>query len=249
MRRKKVLLLDDDLNSIQLLQLRFEALGYEVFTGMDGLQGLIKVRKQMPDLIILDVMMPRLDGIEFFKILKQSDQYAGIPIIILTGRHDLRDRFIKMGCDYFATKPFQNEEIVSKAEELIKQHVLIVGDDHEFQEHIQASFPEDFYYVKTIHYPNELFQEIAKSYFHFVVIRLAQVSTPPAELMQNVIKVSKNPNILVVIYSDAYVKGFEVNDPTVISRAAVEWVKAGRVLFYDYRLHQVSLSRYLEENV
>jgi CheY-like chemotaxis protein len=249
MRKRKVLILDDDPTSIQILKLQFDSIGHEVFTGVDGLEGLVKTRKEMPDLILLDVMMPHLDGHAFFKILKEDPKYSEIPIMILTGDHDLRDKFLKMGCDYFATKPFQLEEIMAKAEELIKKHVVIVGDDHEYKEHVKVSFPDDSFRVQNLNFPNELFQESQKNFYHLAVVRLAQVSGLPTSFLDDLWAASRNRDLRIVIYSDAYVRGLEEGDTQKIGQVAVDWVKAGPILFYDHRLTPLSLSEFLEEHL
>ena len=116
--KKKILIVDDEPEFAKLIKTRLTSEGYLVDTAKDGQQGLDKV-KACPDLVILDVMMPNLGGIEFAKIIKESPQTAKIPIIFLTAKEDEQTRIdgIRSGADYFLTKPFDSAELL----EIIKK--------------------------------------------------------------------------------------------------------------------------------
>ena len=86
---KKILILDDEPDSISLLKLRLENKGHAVYSGMDGLEGLTKLRKKIPDLIIMDAVMPKLDGVEFFKTIRKDERYHMTPVLVLTGKPDI----------------------------------------------------------------------------------------------------------------------------------------------------------------
>ena len=82
MAKKKILLVDDEIDFLQLLKARLEANGYEVVTAMDGKEALEKVKKEKPDALILDVMMPEVNGLEVLKAIRKDDQH--LPIFIIT---------------------------------------------------------------------------------------------------------------------------------------------------------------------
>jgi len=82
----KILIVDDEIQLIQMVQMRLEANGYEVVTANDGVEGLKKVKSENPDLIILDIMMPKMDGFEACDLLKKDPQTSQIPIIFFN-RH------------------------------------------------------------------------------------------------------------------------------------------------------------------
>ncbi|MCH7590884.1 response regulator transcription factor, partial [PVC group bacterium] len=107
----------------KLIKTRLTAEGYLVDTAEDGQQGLDKV-KACPDLVILDVMMPNLGGIEFAKIIKESPQTAKIPIIFLTAKEDEQTRIdgIRSGADYFLTKPFDSAELLEIIKKLVHRN-------------------------------------------------------------------------------------------------------------------------------
>lgn len=87
----RILAVDDTPENLEILRLRLEANGYEVMTAADGEEGLAKVREFKPDLILLDIMMPKLDGISVVRTLKQDASLRSIPVILVTAKADTRD--------------------------------------------------------------------------------------------------------------------------------------------------------------
>jgi DNA-binding response OmpR family regulator len=112
---KKILIVDDEPNLVKMCEARLKASGYEVLTAFDGQQGLDKVKEEKPDLIILDHMMPNLDGFEVCRILKASDEYKDIPIVMLTasGQASEIETGLKKGVAAYITKPFKSEVLLS----------------------------------------------------------------------------------------------------------------------------------------
>ncbi|MFA5060017.1 MAG: response regulator [Candidatus Omnitrophota bacterium] len=109
---KKVLVVDDDPVVLKLVKSRLEANQYEVTTASDGDEGLQKLKTQKPDLIILDVEMPRMDGYTFVVELKKHDDLKNIPIIILTAKEHLKDLFKLEGIRDYIVKPFKAEKFL-----------------------------------------------------------------------------------------------------------------------------------------
>jgi DNA-binding response OmpR family regulator len=102
----KILLVEDNAFTRKLLQKQLEAADYQVQTAPDGIAALNAIRADRPDIILLDIMMPRLDGYQVCKLLRLDDRFAGIPIIMLTskaGQED-RDRGMEAGVDDFILK-------------------------------------------------------------------------------------------------------------------------------------------------
>lgn len=121
-RSKRLLLVDDDEDLRLALKLRFESLGFEVLTAANGLEGLQKGRDERPDLIILDLMLPSLNGYEVCRLLKFDQKYRAIPIILCTARSRAEDMAmgLQVGADAFITKPFDGKALIAKTEELLK---------------------------------------------------------------------------------------------------------------------------------
>ena len=114
----KVLIVEDTEVNRLVLSRRLEMLGFEVVTAVDGQEGLDKANEEMPDIIIMDMYLPKIDGGEVTQMLKANDRTKHIPIIALTA-HALtkrRDAMVGIGCDEYETKPVDFERLVSKIE-------------------------------------------------------------------------------------------------------------------------------------
>jgi len=122
MERKKILVVDDEIDLVDMLTIRLEANDYEVFVAHDGQEGLDKARTLKPDLIILDLMLPKIDGYRVCRMLKFDEKYKQIPIIIFTARSQEADVKLgkEVGADAYLTKPFEPEILLSKISELLK---------------------------------------------------------------------------------------------------------------------------------
>lgn len=122
MAKKKILIIDDDADMVEMIGLRLETSGYEVITANDGLTGLERARKENPDLILLDVRMPKMDGHTMLRNLKKyRENTKSIPVIMLTGMKKLEDLFYLEGAVGYITKPFDDKEFFAKIESALKQ--------------------------------------------------------------------------------------------------------------------------------
>ena len=119
---KKILIVDDEIDLVETIKFRLEAAGYDVVTAYDGQEALKKVRNEKPDLILLDVMMPSVDGYQVCRMLKFDDKYRDIPIIMLTARGQDKDRATgeEVGADAYIAKPFDSKILMAKIEEWLK---------------------------------------------------------------------------------------------------------------------------------
>jgi DNA-binding response OmpR family regulator len=114
--RKKVLVVDDDPDLLDLVSFNLRKAGFWVGTADDGAQALSKVRSFSPDLMLLDVMMPELDGLEICEMLRRDPATAGIPIILLTALSSELARIngLGSGADDYVTKPFSVKDLVAR---------------------------------------------------------------------------------------------------------------------------------------
>ncbi len=121
---KKILIIEDEEAIRFILEKRLRDAGYLPIPAENGIEGLNKARKENPDLIILDLMLPGIDGYQVCSMLKRDRRYAHIPIIILTARIQQKDYELAMelGADAFLTKPFESQVLLSKIEELLKNN-------------------------------------------------------------------------------------------------------------------------------
>ncbi|MFH1414377.1 MAG: response regulator [Candidatus Omnitrophota bacterium] len=123
MNKKKILVVDDEVDLVDTLTIRLEASNYEVIKSYDGVDALERARKENPDLIILDIMLPKLDGFKVCRMLKFSEKYRGIPILMLTARSQEEDKIIgkEVGANTYITKPFDTEALLSNIKALLKE--------------------------------------------------------------------------------------------------------------------------------
>lgn len=119
---KKILVVDDDPIVSKMLGKRLEANGFEALVAQEATVGLEMAIKQLPDLIILDVMMPIINGYNFCRLLKTQNLQKEIPIIMLTGRSEEEDKMIgkEVGADAYFVKPPEMEVVLAKIKELLK---------------------------------------------------------------------------------------------------------------------------------
>ena len=117
---KKILVVDDDPTIIKTLSSKLSEVGFNVITAQDGLDGLNLTRKERPDLLILDVMMPELNGYDVCRVLKFDREYKSIPIILLTVRDQELDSAIgqEVGIDYLP-KPLNVKALLLKIENIL----------------------------------------------------------------------------------------------------------------------------------
>jgi len=112
---KKILAVDDERHIVRLVEVNLQRAGYEVVTAYDGREALEKVKSENPDLVVLDVMMPYMDGFEVLKNLKADPVTAEIPVIMLTAKAQDADVFRgwQSGVDCYLTKPFNPMELLT----------------------------------------------------------------------------------------------------------------------------------------
>ena len=120
--KPKILVVDDEPDVLHLMEYNLNGANYDVVTAGDGLEALKKARGQMPNLIILDLMLPELDGLEVCKLLRRDPSTASIPIIMLTAKGGEMDRVLglELGADDYVTKPFSPRELVLRVKRLLR---------------------------------------------------------------------------------------------------------------------------------
>ena len=119
--KKRILLVEDEKDMAYAVTFQLEAKGYEVIVASDWCEGLDKARMKKPDLIILDLMLPKIDGYKVCRMLKFDSKYKDIPIILFTARAQDSDKKIgkDVGADAYITKPFESSVLLDKICELL----------------------------------------------------------------------------------------------------------------------------------
>ncbi|MEO6462431.1 MAG: response regulator [Candidatus Eisenbacteria bacterium] len=123
MAKGRILVVDDEVYIVHILDFSLGMEGYEVVTALDGEQALEKVAQQKPDLIVLDIMMPKLDGYETCKALKSNEDTKDIPVILLSakGRNVDQKTGFEVGADDYITKPFSPRKLVERINAILGQ--------------------------------------------------------------------------------------------------------------------------------
>ncbi len=118
---KKILIIEDEEPIVRMLTIRLEASGYQVISANDGQKGLNLAREEQPALIIMDIMLPSLNGYHIMRILKFDNRYKSIPIIVLTAKGLEEDKKLGMdlGADAYFGKPFDSDKLVEKINEFL----------------------------------------------------------------------------------------------------------------------------------
>jgi two-component system alkaline phosphatase synthesis response regulator PhoP len=125
-KKKKILVVEDEAELTGAIQIRLEQAGYEVLIAYDGQEALEKARTENPDLIVLDLMLPKIDGYKVCRLLKFDGKYKKIPVVMLTARAQEKDENLgyEVGADAFITKPFKYQVLLAKIAELLGDSVF-----------------------------------------------------------------------------------------------------------------------------
>ena len=123
MAKKKILVVDDEKDILELLEYNLERQGFEILKTMTGEEALELVKRKNPDLIILDLMLPDLDGLEVCKILKKDTKIASLPIIMLTAKGEESDIIVglELGADDYITKPFSPKVLIARVKVVLRR--------------------------------------------------------------------------------------------------------------------------------
>jgi len=122
----KIFIVEDDLPTVELLKFALQSEGFDVAVVHDGITALRSVEKEKPDLILLDVMIPGVDGFEVCQLLKHNIKFMKIPIIMVTAKVRKEDRMLgfEKGADDYISKPFDPIELVSRVKKLLSEKDL-----------------------------------------------------------------------------------------------------------------------------
>ncbi len=117
----KILIVEDEHDMQTALKIRLESIGFTVHLASDGLEGFQLAKKYEPDLILLDIMLPKMDGFKVCKMLKLDNKYKHIPIVLLSAKSSEQDLETgrKAGAEYYLTKPFRTDDLLKIIRELM----------------------------------------------------------------------------------------------------------------------------------
>lgn len=116
---KKILIIDDEKPFAKMLEDRLTKIGYNVICVANGSEGRYMLKEKKPDLIILDILMPIMDGCDFYKSIKKESETSNIPVIVVTAKPEMKDTIELAGTDGFMTKPLDLAQLESKIKSLL----------------------------------------------------------------------------------------------------------------------------------
>ena len=114
---KKILFADDDAHLMEVLLLRFKSAGYKTVDAYDGEEALLKMRAEKPDLIVMDITMPKMNGYTLVREMKADETLKDIPVIVLSGKDTMQDIFEIEGVGTYLVKPFEFDDLLGKVKE------------------------------------------------------------------------------------------------------------------------------------
>ncbi len=123
MAKKKILLIEDDRDIVELVRYNLEKEEFQVTASSDGAMGLAQIKKSLPDLLVLDLMLPKISGLEICKEVRRDPALNRLPILMLTARGEESDRIVglELGADDYVTKPFSPRELVARVKALLRR--------------------------------------------------------------------------------------------------------------------------------
>ncbi|MFA4980873.1 MAG: response regulator [Candidatus Omnitrophota bacterium] len=233
---KRILIIDDEPDMAEVMEMRFASKGYEISVASHGVEGLESMQRQRPDLILLDIMMPVMDGFEFFKTVRNGSAGLEIPIVVVSARAGMKATFEAIGAADFIEKPFDLDMLLSKVSFHLESRAVILAQVPFVVTKIKAALKDCGYEVDEVADEGTVIMKSADMRRKIFVAHLALISSSPKDFMAKM-NASRNSGAKVVIYSDAHVKGTEDNSTALIDELRIKWTSAGAALFYDSRIN------------
>jgi DNA-binding response OmpR family regulator len=232
---KKILVIDDEEHIIKMLESRLRSSGYDVVTASNGAIGLEKVKSEHPDLVIVDMLMPVMDGFTFFKAMKKTPEFSKILIMMLTARSSMRGTFESMDVDEFIAKPFIAEDLLSRVDLLFKNKILVLVEDPFVIEKITKVIKDQGYEACIVNSEEIMIEKARQTKYKVLIAHLALVSKEPQDFIFTMHSFRcREPK--VILYSDVNTKGTETSDNLKMDEIKLKWHRAGISNLYDQRV-------------
>jgi len=208
MSKAKILIIEDEPDQILMMKMRLEANSYEVFQALDGEEGLEKARKIKPDLIILDLILPKIDGNEVCRRLKEDPLTNKIPVIIITayGLSSLKEQCFAHGADDCMKKPYISGDLLKKIrinlmrakKQEAKKKVLIVDDEPDFLKLMRIRLEANNYEVITASEGKEALAKIKLERPAMVLLDLVMPGLDGLKILENIRKFDKKLPVFII---------------------------------------------------
>jgi len=217
--QKTLLIIDDEEDLRDTVEYKFKAGGFNVVTAVDGLDGLEKLKTVKPDLIILDMNMPRMNGLQFYQKIKGADEKPKHPVLVLTARANMEQLFRDLDVDGFIVKPFELDQLIKEAETIIKKYsnsiqretgsgeirarkVCIVENYKEVFNKLALAFLEAGYIVNSAHSGASAIKRINMDVPDIVVISLGLNDISGDIVIGKLKRSEKTKGVKFLLYSE-----------------------------------------------
>lgn len=241
---KRILIIDDEFDMIKILSFQFKASGFEVQSAADGVEALNIVHEFKPDLIILDMNMPRMGGIEFYSKICGTNGRPLYPVLVLTARANVQNMFKDLDIDGFMIKPFDIDQLVREAETIIKKRrevvakktvglskdnrrVCIVDDDKQLFKQLSGIFLDANYTVIPAASGTIAIERMVKDVPDVALVHLGLSDISGDVVIMRLSQMARTMDVKFVLYT---FKGKE-RDPEVMERISH---KKGIWTFVEY---------------
>ncbi len=213
--KKHILIIDDEEDLRDILSFQFKIRGYDVTTAEDGVDGLVKLHDLKPDLIVLDLNMPRMGGIEFYqKLCSFTGGHPAFPILVLTARANTRQLFLDLEIDGFLTKPFEIEDVIKEAEYIIKNvarkkiaeetrpiaNIFIIDPDAKSLSNIGGVLLNAEYKVSTSVSGAKAIEKMMTDVPDLVLVNLGLTDLPGDVLVTRLMQIARTSRVRFVLY-------------------------------------------------
>jgi len=212
--KKTVLLIDDEVDLVEMLKFQLNKKGYHVVTALDGLEGLERLKTVHPDLIILDVNMPRMNGIEFYNQICDAENKPKYPIFVLTARANLENLFKDLDVKGFMSKPFEVHRLIEDIDKILasgslnppaevthSNQILIVESDANKLKEIAWVFLDEGFRVDTAPNGAKAVEHIKESIPDVVLINWVLADIPGDMLALKMHRSLRVHKVIFIIYT------------------------------------------------
>jgi len=243
---QKILVVDDEEDIRKIIAFRLKANGFSVNTATNGKEALEKITKERPDLIVLDFLMPVMDGFAFLKEFRKNPDYNHIPVLMLTARGATKESFETLGVDDFMPKPFDNDELNEKIRFLLKKKGIALSDDSRVSNLLKEIFETRKYSILITDDEKVILDKLNKTIYRVIIAYLPSIKLKPSEFIK-AIRGSRNKKTPIIIYSNSNVPGTEKDNIVVIRDIEQKWLKEGINDFFDKRIAENDLPYLIEK--
>jgi DNA-binding response OmpR family regulator len=237
---KKILVIDDDPEVLRALEPVLRANRYAVSTAANGKEGLDKIKKEIPDAILVDMLMPVINGRSFLKILRSVTETSQVPVIIMGTQQETIPFILETDADEILLKPFNARDVLNELKSLLQRRVLVLCDEGLILEKINRVVRERGFEMHILKNEDEMKEILKKIRYKAVIAFLPCVQSAPEAFVLS-IHTSKNKATPLIMYSSSKVKSTETDNIAVIRDIKRTWLKANADVFFDLRIAEDDL--------